>query len=111
MRLVLARGFDRFRPVVVEGGVCFGFAVGDGGGHQADGAEVLADVEGEHVAVEFAVFFGADAPFLLQGAKEGGAIEAVFLEEDEALGVSHDFSWVGWRSAHYRAPGIRFTYS
>ena len=88
VRLMLARHFNGFRPVVVVGGACFRLAVGDGGGHEADGAEVACDVEGEHLAAErHAVVVGSDAPFLLQGAEEGGAVEAVFFEEDEALGV------------------------
>ena len=88
VRLMLARRFNGFRPVVVVGGACFRLAVGDGGGHEADGAEVACDVEGEHLAAErHAVVVGSDAPFLLQGAEEGGAVKAVFFEEDEALGV------------------------
>ena len=88
VRLMLARRFNGFRPVVVVGGACFRLAVGDGGGHEADGAEVARDVEGEHLAAErHAVVVGSDAPFLLQGAEEGGAVKAVFFEEDEALGV------------------------
>ena len=88
VRLVSARGFYRFRPVVVVGGGLFGFMVGDGRGHEADGTEVACNVEGEHFAAErHPVVVRSDAPFLLQGTEEGGAVEAVFFEEDEALGV------------------------
>ena len=56
-----------FRPVVIKGGILFGFAVGQRRRHEGEGAEQAVYVE-----VEDAVFVGdafafvrADAPFVL----------------------------------------------
>ena len=102
----MLRGFFHgFRPVVIKSGVLFGFAVGQRHGHEGEGAE-----QAVHVSVEDAVFIGdvfafirADAPFVLQGVQEAGGVEAVFFQQDEALGVAHDEPFGSeWESGQYK---------
>ena len=97
-----------FRPVVIKGGILFGFAVGQRRRHEGEGAEQAVYVE-----VEDAVFVGdvfafvrADAPLVLQSVQEAGGVETVFFQQDKALGVAHDEPFEGgWESGQYKGDG------